>query len=133
MSSLSSSSLDSSPPSSYGIPLQDVLDKRLLLPRNQEEEAVVLAVKIALACLRPNPLCRPTMQQVSVALSKHKSHLQNPFFMITLGQLLDVNFPNAILVIPLLFGFLVLHFFTYCAFLSGIGLMVACVLLFDKQ
>ncbi|XP_058200335.1 MDIS1-interacting receptor like kinase 2-like isoform X2 [Rhododendron vialii] len=95
MSSLSSSSLDSSPPSSYGILLKDVLDKRLPLPRNQEEEAVVLAVKIALACLRPNPQCRPTMQQVSVALSKHKSHLQNPFLMITLGQLLDVNFPNA--------------------------------------
>ncbi|KAI8569503.1 hypothetical protein RHMOL_Rhmol02G0283900 [Rhododendron molle] len=95
MSSLSSSSLDSSPPPSYGIPLKDVLDKRLPLPRNQEEEAVVLAVKIALACLRPNPQCRPTMQQVYVALSKHKSHLQNPFLVITLGQLLDVNFPNA--------------------------------------
>ncbi|XP_058202654.1 MDIS1-interacting receptor like kinase 2-like [Rhododendron vialii] len=92
MSSLSSSSLDSSPPSSYGILLKDVLDKRLPLPRNQEEEVVVLAVKIALACLHPNPQCRPTMQQVSVALSKHKSHLQNPFLMITLGQLLDFNF-----------------------------------------
>ncbi|KAI8566773.1 hypothetical protein RHMOL_Rhmol02G0068000 [Rhododendron molle] len=95
MSSLSSSSLDPSPPSAYGILLKDVLDKRLPLPRNQEEEAVVLAVKIAFACLHPNPQCRPTMQQVSVALSKHKSHLQNPFLMITLGQLLDVNFPNA--------------------------------------
>ncbi|XP_058201703.1 MDIS1-interacting receptor like kinase 2-like [Rhododendron vialii] len=96
ISSLSSSSLDSPPPSSYGILLKDILDKRLPLPRNHLAEAVVLAVKLALACLQPSPRCRPTMQQVSVALTKQKSHMQNPFLMITLEQLLiDINCPSA--------------------------------------
>ncbi|KAG5560017.1 hypothetical protein RHGRI_003334 [Rhododendron griersonianum] len=49
ISSLSSSTFDSSPPSSYGIFVKNVLDKRLPLPRNQAEEAVVLAIKLALA------------------------------------------------------------------------------------
>lgn len=95
IASLSSSSLDSSPRSSHGILLKDVLDKRLPLPRSQEEEGVVLAVKLALACLHSSPRCRPTMEQVSVALSKQKSHPQNPFLTITLGQLLDENCLNA--------------------------------------
>ncbi|KAH7859019.1 hypothetical protein Vadar_030465 [Vaccinium darrowii] len=94
IASLASSSLDSSPRSSHGILLKDGLDKRLPLPRSQEEE-VVLVVKLALACLHPSPRCRPTMEQVSVALSKQKSHLQNPFLTITLGQLLDENCLNA--------------------------------------
>ncbi|XP_058201704.1 MDIS1-interacting receptor like kinase 2-like [Rhododendron vialii] len=95
ISSLSSSTLDSLPPSSYGIFVKNVLDKRLPLPRNQAEEEVVLAVKLALACLRPNPRCRPTMHQVSTALLTQKLGLQSPFVMITLGQLLDDNCPNA--------------------------------------
>ncbi|XP_058201267.1 MDIS1-interacting receptor like kinase 2-like [Rhododendron vialii] len=96
ISSLSSSSLDSPPPSSYGMLLKDVLDKRLPLPRNEDGEAVVLAVKLALACLEPIPRCRPSMEQVSAALSKQKPHLQSPFHMITLGQLLiDNNCPNS--------------------------------------
>lgn len=95
ISSLSSSSLGSSSPSSSSILLKDVLDKRIPLPRNQEEESVVLAVKLALACLHSSPQCRPTMQQVSVALSKQKSHLQTPFITITLEQLLDTGYPKA--------------------------------------
>ncbi|KAI8016069.1 MDIS1-interacting receptor like kinase 2 [Camellia lanceoleosa] len=89
--SLSSSSSSSSPRTAYDILLKDILDTRLPPPRNHMEEEVVLVAKLALACLHTSSQCRPTMQQVSVALSKERPPLQNPFHLISLGKLFDVN------------------------------------------
>lgn len=85
LSSGLSSSSDLSPPTAYNILLIDVLDKRLPLPRNQVAGVVVLAAKLALSCLHPIPQCRPTMQIVSLELSKESPSLQYSLPMITLG------------------------------------------------
>ncbi|CAL5384367.1 unnamed protein product [Camellia sinensis] len=94
ISSLSSSSQlssSSSLPTAYSILLTKVLDTRLPSPGTHVEEGVVLAAKKALACLHTDPQCRPTMRQVSVALSKQRPPLQKSFHLISLGQLYDVN------------------------------------------
>ncbi|KAL7262814.1 hypothetical protein ACSBR1_001050 [Camellia fascicularis] len=95
ISSLSSSSRlssSSSLPTAYSILLTKVLDTRLPSPRTHvEEEEVVLAAKKALACLHIDPQCRPTIRQVSMALSKQRPPLQKSFHLISLGQLYDVN------------------------------------------
>ncbi|KAI7984451.1 MDIS1-interacting receptor like kinase 2 [Camellia lanceoleosa] len=62
--------LSSSPPTTYGVLLKDILDMRLPSPGNHVEEEVVLVVKLALAYLHTSPQCRPAMRQISVALSK---------------------------------------------------------------
>ncbi|KAL7203490.1 hypothetical protein ACSBR2_016722 [Camellia fascicularis] len=85
------SSLSSSPPTVYGVLLKDILDMRLPSPGNHVEEEVVLVVQLALACLHTSPQCRPTMRQISVALSKQRPPLQNSFHLISLGQLFDVK------------------------------------------
>ncbi|PSS00049.1 MDIS1-interacting receptor like kinase [Actinidia chinensis var. chinensis] len=90
ISSLFLSSSVSSPPVAYRLLLKDILDKRLPHPQNQVSETVAFGAKLAFACLRQNPQCRPTMQQVSVAISKQRPTLQNSFNAITLGQLFDV-------------------------------------------
>ncbi|CAL5379250.1 unnamed protein product [Camellia sinensis] len=84
------SSLSSSPPTVYGVLLKDILDMCLPSPWNHVEE-VVLLVKLALACLHTSPQCRPTMRQISVALSKQRPPLQNSLHLISLGQLFDVK------------------------------------------
>ncbi|CAL5348623.1 unnamed protein product [Camellia sinensis] len=91
ISSLSSSSSSSSTSTAQGIFLKDVLDQRLLPPRNEVAEQVVVVVKLAFACLHTTPLSRPTMQQVATILSKQRPTLQNQFYTITLGQLFDIN------------------------------------------
>ncbi|RVX04582.1 Cytochrome b561 and DOMON domain-containing protein [Vitis vinifera] len=61
---LSSASSSSSSPSIVDhCLLNDVMDQRPSPPVNQVAEEVVVAVKLALACLRVNPQSRPTMQQ----------------------------------------------------------------------
>ncbi|KAI8003149.1 putative leucine-rich repeat receptor-like protein kinase [Camellia lanceoleosa] len=89
ISSLSSSSSFSSSTSTvHGILLKDVLDQRLLPPKNQVAEQVVMVVKLSFACLQTNPLSRPTMRQVAMKISNDQSPpLRNQFHMITLGQL----------------------------------------------
>ncbi|KAI8003147.1 putative leucine-rich repeat receptor-like protein kinase [Camellia lanceoleosa] len=98
ISSLSSSSSFSLSTSTvHGILLKDVLDQRLLPPKNQVAEQVVMVAKLAFACLQANPLSRPTMRQVAMKLSDdhiimkisddQSPPLQNQFHMITLGQL----------------------------------------------
>ncbi|GMP46318.1 hypothetical protein CsSME_00014524 [Camellia sinensis var. sinensis] len=84
-------SLSSSPPIVYGVMLKDILDARLPSPKNHVEEEVVLVAKLALACLHTSPQCPPTMQQISVAQSKHRPPLQNSFHLISIGQLFDVK------------------------------------------
>ncbi|KAL7262816.1 hypothetical protein ACSBR1_001052 [Camellia fascicularis] len=79
------------PVTAHDILLKDILDSRLPIPRTRMEKEVVLAAKLALACLHTSPQCRPTMRQVSVALSKQRPPLPNSFHFISLGQLFDVN------------------------------------------
>ncbi|THG03248.1 hypothetical protein TEA_009062 [Camellia sinensis var. sinensis] len=91
ISSLLSSSSSSSTSIAQGIFLKDVLDQRLLPPRNQVAEQIVVVAKLAFACLHTTSLFRPTMQQVATILSKQRPTLQNRFYTITLGQLFDIN------------------------------------------
>ena len=67
--------------------LKDVIDQRFSPPTDQISEEVVFAVKLAYACQHVNPQCRPTMRQVSQALSIKKPALQKPFPIITLREL----------------------------------------------
>ena len=86
---LSSASSSSASPSTVGhFLLNDVIDQRPSPPVNQVAEEVVVAVKLAFACLCVNPQSRPTMQQVARALSKQWPLLSKPFSVITLGELL---------------------------------------------
>ncbi|KAI8002589.1 MDIS1-interacting receptor like kinase 2 [Camellia lanceoleosa] len=114
ISSLSSSSSSSSSSTSTadGILLKDVLDQRLPAPENQVAEQVVVVAKLAFACLQANPLSRPTMRQVAMKLSDdRRSHLQNEFHMITLGQLISTAQPLEYLPSILgLYVVLVFHF-----------------------
>ncbi|GMP79877.1 hypothetical protein CsSME_00035216 [Camellia sinensis var. sinensis] len=113
VSSLSSSSSSSSSTSIvHGILLKDVLDQRLLAPENQVAEQIVVVAKLAFACLHANPPSRPTMRQVAVKLSDdRRSHLQNEFHMITLGQLISTAQPLEYLPSILgLYVVLIFHF-----------------------
>ena len=86
---LSSASSSSASPSTVGhFLLNDVIDQRPSPPVNQVAEEVVVAVKLAFACLCVNPQSRPTMQQVARALSTQWPPLPKPFSVITLGELL---------------------------------------------
>uniref|UniRef100_A0A6N2LKF7 Protein kinase domain-containing protein n=1 Tax=Salix viminalis TaxID=40686 RepID=A0A6N2LKF7_SALVM len=49
--------------------LKDVLDQRISLPKNRAPEAVVHIMKIALACLHPNPHSQPPMGNISSKLA----------------------------------------------------------------
>ena len=87
--SSSSSSSSSLPVTADHWLLNDVMDKRPSpLVDEVGELKVVVAVKIALACLCVNPQSRPTMQQIDRALSMQGPPLSKPFSMITLGELL---------------------------------------------
>ncbi|CAL5386376.1 unnamed protein product [Camellia sinensis] len=83
--------VSASPVTAHDILLKDILDSRLPIPRTRMEKEVVLVAKLALACLHTSPQCRPTMRQVSVALSKQRPPLPNSFHLISLGQLFEVN------------------------------------------
>ncbi|KAI8016071.1 MDIS1-interacting receptor like kinase 2 [Camellia lanceoleosa] len=91
ISSLPSSS--SSKSNFEGLFLTDILDQCLPTSKNQVPYRVDLIAKLAFACLRTSPQLRPTMQQVSVVLSKQSPPLQNPLHMISLEQLFgDIGF-----------------------------------------
>ena len=97
LSSSSPLSLTSPPPptTAYGILLKDVLDMRLPSPRNHMAEQVVVVAKLALACLHSSPRSRPTMRQVSVALSKKSPTLQDSFYKVTIGDVFDINYSTS--------------------------------------
>ena len=52
------------------IVLKDMLDPRLPPLTTQDEEEVIAIIKLATACLYPNPQSRPAMQIVSKMLSQ---------------------------------------------------------------
>ncbi|XP_028077174.1 probable leucine-rich repeat receptor-like protein kinase At1g35710 [Camellia sinensis] len=91
ISSLPSSSLSES--NIQGMFLKDILDQSLPTSTNQVAHRVVLIAKLAFACLCARPQSRPTMQQVSVVLSRQSPSLQIPLSMISLEQLFcDMEF-----------------------------------------
>ncbi|KAK1265771.1 putative LRR receptor-like serine/threonine-protein kinase [Acorus gramineus] len=53
--------------------LKDVLDQRLPIPTDEVAKKIVVAMRVALACVRDNPKSRPTMQQVTIDLSTQNS------------------------------------------------------------
>nr|GMC86596.1 MDIS1-interacting receptor like kinase 2-like [Ipomoea batatas] len=75
--------------------LKDVLDSRLSTPTKQEADELILVAKIAVACLNMNPQCRPSMQHVSVLLSKERRYSSsNSLPQITISQLFGLEFPT---------------------------------------
>nr|GMD96804.1 probable leucine-rich repeat receptor-like protein kinase At1g35710 [Ipomoea batatas] len=86
-------SIFSSPISTDGTLLKDLLDPRLSAPTKQEAVELILVAKIAVACLNMNPQCRPSMQQVFVLLSKERRYSSsNSLPQITISQLFGVEF-----------------------------------------
>nr|GMC96206.1 MDIS1-interacting receptor like kinase 2-like [Ipomoea batatas] len=76
-----------------GILLKDMLDPRLTTPQRCDAQQLVLVAKIAVSCMNSNPQYRPTMQQVSMLLSKERDFPNFPPD-ITLSQLIGLEFPN---------------------------------------
>ncbi|KAJ6745133.1 LEUCINE RICH REPEAT FAMILY PROTEIN EXPRESSED [Salix purpurea] len=89
LSSHASSSSSSISPISQQTLLKDVLDQRVSLPKKGAAEGVVHIMKIALACLHPNPHSRPTMGNISSELAKKWPPLTKPFCTITLEDILS--------------------------------------------
>ncbi|XP_054803942.1 MDIS1-interacting receptor like kinase 2-like [Prosopis cineraria] len=69
--------------------LKDVLDPRLPLPSRQDARDVILLIKIALACLKPSPNSRPSMQQVTQKLLFFKLPLAIPLNNISIQHLVN--------------------------------------------
>ncbi|XP_010999654.1 PREDICTED: probable LRR receptor-like serine/threonine-protein kinase At4g08850 isoform X3 [Populus euphratica] len=82
-----SSSSSSMPPIAQHTLLKDVLDHRISLPKKEAAEGVVHMMKIALACLQPNPQSRPTMEKISFELTTKWPPLPKAFSTISLGDL----------------------------------------------
>ncbi|KAK1265779.1 putative LRR receptor-like serine/threonine-protein kinase [Acorus gramineus] len=60
--------------------LKDVLDQRLPVPTDEVAKEIVVAMRMALACVQDNPKSRPTMQQVTIDLStQNSSSIPDPF------------------------------------------------------
>ncbi|XP_027166693.1 MDIS1-interacting receptor like kinase 2-like [Coffea eugenioides] len=91
---LSTLSASSSTSTAYDILLKDIVDPRLSAPSKQESKQVTLVAKLALSCIEPNPLLRPTMKQVCVQLLKEIPSQFNVFPIVTIGQLLDLQMTN---------------------------------------
>ena len=87
ISSQASSSSSSKPPISQQTLLKDVLDQRISLPKKGAAEGVVHIMKIALACLHPNPQSRPTMGRISSELVTQWPSLPKEFYTISLEDL----------------------------------------------
>ncbi|KAJ6877038.1 MDIS1-interacting receptor like kinase 2-like [Populus alba x Populus x berolinensis] len=68
--------------------LKNVIDQRIPLPENGVAEGVVSIIKIAFACLLPNPQSRPTMRQVASKLIARWPPLPKSFSAITLEDLM---------------------------------------------
>ncbi|XP_022752331.1 MDIS1-interacting receptor like kinase 2-like [Durio zibethinus] len=88
-SSSSASTSTLVPNENQQILLKDVIDQRLSPPVRQVAKDVVSTTKLALACLNGNHQLRPTMRQVTQALTRQSLPLPNPFSIIKLGELWD--------------------------------------------
>ncbi|XP_054818872.1 MDIS1-interacting receptor like kinase 2-like [Prosopis cineraria] len=75
-------------PTTYDLPLKDVLDGRLPRPTGSVVEELMLIATLAFACLDKNPWSRPTMDQVAMKLMTPKTDLVDQFDTITIGQLI---------------------------------------------
>ncbi|KAF9661766.1 hypothetical protein SADUNF_Sadunf19G0102700 [Salix dunnii] len=89
LSSHASSSSSSISSISQQTLLKDVLDQRISLPRKDTAEVVVHIIKIALACLHPNPHSQPAMGKISSELATKWPPLIKPFCTITLKDILS--------------------------------------------
>nr|GME17781.1 MDIS1-interacting receptor like kinase 2-like [Ipomoea batatas] len=77
-----------------GMLFSDLLDSRVSTQKRYNAQQLVLVAKIAVSCINPNPQCRPSMEQVSMLLSKERDF---PKFSpeITLSQLFGLEFQTA--------------------------------------
>ncbi|KAI3888442.1 hypothetical protein MKW92_011787 [Papaver armeniacum] len=76
------------------IMLKDILDECLEAPTDVVKKEIMYSVKVGLSCLRGDPHRRPTMQEVSVELSRSalsRPSFGKPFETVTLGDLLMVG------------------------------------------
>ncbi|XP_010064751.2 MDIS1-interacting receptor like kinase 2-like [Eucalyptus grandis] len=89
ISSLTSSSSSPSNNSTTSWPLKEVLDQRIPYPKGNVLGEVALVTKTAFSCLNPKPKHRPTMQQVSRAISTCNSIVRSALEDIKLEELVD--------------------------------------------
>ncbi|XP_039039946.1 MDIS1-interacting receptor like kinase 2-like [Hibiscus syriacus] len=68
--------------------LKDVIDQRLSPPVTKTAEDIFSTLKIAFACLNSDPQLRPTMRQVTHALTRQSLPSPAPFSTIKLAELL---------------------------------------------
>jgi len=87
ISALLSPGSSSMPPIAQHELLKDVLDHCISLPKKEAAEGVVHMMKIALACLHPNPQSRPTMEKIYLDLTAKWPPLPKAFCTISLGDL----------------------------------------------
>ncbi|XP_026445413.1 MDIS1-interacting receptor like kinase 2-like [Papaver somniferum] len=77
------------------IMLKDILDECLGEPMDVVKKEIMYFVKVGLSCLHGDPHNRPTMQEVSVELSRsalNRPSFGKPFETVTLGDLLMGEF-----------------------------------------
>ncbi|KAI6689326.1 hypothetical protein NL676_026154 [Syzygium grande] len=89
ISSLASSSSSSSSNSIAFGPLKEVLDRRIPYPEGNVLGEVAFMTKTAFSCLSPKPEHRPSMQQVSRAISAHNWIMLSASEEIKLEELVD--------------------------------------------
>ncbi|KAJ6869572.1 hypothetical protein NC651_034340 [Populus alba x Populus x berolinensis] len=83
-----SASTSSSSPIGHNTILKDVLDQRLPPPENELADGVAHVAKLAFACLQIDPHYRPTMRQVSTALTTRWPPLPKLFSTMELEDIL---------------------------------------------
>ncbi|XP_015950797.2 probable leucine-rich repeat receptor-like protein kinase At1g35710 [Arachis duranensis] len=70
--------------------VKDVLDPRIPLPNSRKDmQHVVHVVKLALACLSPDPKSRPSMQDVANELSASTASMNFSFYDVSIYQLMQ--------------------------------------------
>ncbi|XP_048130172.1 MDIS1-interacting receptor like kinase 2-like [Rhodamnia argentea] len=89
ISSLASTSPSSQRHSTDSWPLKEVLDQRIPYPKGYVLGEVAVVIKMALSCLSPKPEHRPSMQQVSRAISAHSPIMLTASEDIKLEELVD--------------------------------------------
>ncbi|XP_048129434.1 MDIS1-interacting receptor like kinase 2-like [Rhodamnia argentea] len=89
ISSLASTSPSSRRHSTDSWPLKEVLDQRIPYPKGYVLGEVAVVIKMALSCISPKPEHRPSMQQVSRAISAHSPIMLTASEDIKLEELVD--------------------------------------------